>query len=770
VASIGSLVIDLLVATGTFETDLDREAKRLKKRVDDIGRDVGKIGKQIAQAGVAAASAFGLMVRSQINAADEFRDLSQATGVSVESLSELEHAAELSGAEMEDITKGFRKLNDAAADSVDPTSKAALAFKQLGVSALNADGTLKDSEQLMLDVADAFSEFEDGAGKAAIAQDLLGKSGARLIPFLNQGRDAIEALKEAARQLGLTISAETAAAADKFNDNLTTLKGGLVALSREAASRLLPTLVGITDQFVAFVADGDEVRSLVDKIEAGFKALVTVGVVLKSLFTIIGGTIGTLAAAASDLGKGLTIADFNSPAILIAKIGKNALESKDSLGRLSQGFGDIADSVGKDMEFIDGLWNGFAETLKEVEVTAKRLKPQLKLLDPGTVKDIADAAKTLEDFRQGLLEQIATFDLGEAAAIKYRLEFGNLSDEVKKAGALGEKIKDGILAAANFKQAQEDAKALGEAIADVNIQLQELAGNNVGAALAAFDKQNAELRKTIARSGSQEDADKLNALRDQIGAQAEFNQLSKDAAAITAELARQEERITNTQLTGATTELDAMGQLDEARKAAVVQLDAIYQKQLQIANASGNKQLQEDAKEFGAQIESLAAQTDLLAQKIRSGFEEAGTDAFASFIDGSKSAGDAFDDFISDIEKQLLALISKQLVQKLFGTLFGTAGGGGDGGFFTALAGFLGSGKAYGGDVMAGTLYPVNEREPEFFKPNVGGKVIPLSKMGSTGGHVTQNINVRGDVSQRSAQQLAVETARRQRVASARLG
>lgn len=779
-ANIGSLVIDLLLSTASFDTDLDRQAKALKKRVAEIGRDAQTIGKRVAQGALATASAFTIMVKSAINTADDLRDLGQATGVSVANLSELEHAAHLSGAGIEDVATAFRRLTISAIESKDSNSKAAAAFKALGVSATNADGSLKGSEELLLDIADGFSKFADGSGKAAVGQALLGRNAQKLIPLLNEGRAGIEAFKDEARALGLTITDETAAAADEFNDNLTRLKGGITGIAREASARLLPTLVGITDQLVEFAKDGDAVNKVVDQIEAGFKALISLGVAVKIVFDVVGGAIGTLAGAAAKLTKGLTAADFVSPARLLFKVGQNAIEAGDAFDHLGEGFGDIADQVGKDVKFIDGLWNGFDETLNEVVVTAKKIKPVLKFGDEETSKAVAKATKTLEEFRQGLLEQVATFGLGEAAATKYRLEFGNLSDEVKKSGEKGLAIKDGILAAANFKQAQEDTKLLGEAITDINIQLDELAGKDVSAALSRFDQQNAELRKTIARSGTAADKEKLDALRVQIGAQAEFNQLQKEAGAITDELAREEERIRNTQETGALTELDSLLALDEARKKALVQLEAIHAKQKEIAAQSGNPALIEGAQKAGAEIDALAAQTDLLAKKLRSGFEDAGTDAFAGWISGAQSAGDAFDQFIGDIEKQITALVAKQLVQKLFSSFFGQTGntgaaaaGGGSGGgtdYFALIASLFGGGKAYGGPVAAGTMYRVNEREPEFFKPNVGGKVVPLSQMGNTGGQVTQNINVRGDVTEKSAQQLAVETARRQRAASSRLG
>jgi hypothetical protein len=48
----------------------------------------------------------------------------------------------------------------------------------------------------------------------------------------------------------------------------------------------------------------------------------------------------------------------------------------------------------------------------------------------------------------------------------------------------------------------------------------------------------------------------------------------------------------------------------------------------------------------------------------------------------------------------------------------------------TAIGAGLGQGRAHGGHVNVGTTYPIHEQGlPEFFKPDVSGKVIPLAKM-----------------------------------------
>jgi len=87
------------------------------------------------------------------------------------------------------------------------------ALKALGVSAVVVRGQIRSAEQVLLDLADKFAAMPDGATKAALALRLFGKEGVGIIPFLNQGREGLTALKEEVLYLGLVKSEDVARAA-----------------------------------------------------------------------------------------------------------------------------------------------------------------------------------------------------------------------------------------------------------------------------------------------------------------------------------------------------------------------------------------------------------------------------------------------------------------------------------------------------------------------------------------------------------------------------
>lgn len=70
---------------------------------------------------------------------EEMVRTSQKTGIAVESLSELKFAAETSGVSFDNLQTGLKKLAAAVQESLlTPTSKAAAAFEQLGISSVLA--------------------------------------------------------------------------------------------------------------------------------------------------------------------------------------------------------------------------------------------------------------------------------------------------------------------------------------------------------------------------------------------------------------------------------------------------------------------------------------------------------------------------------------------------------------------------------------------------------------------------------------------------------
>ncbi|MFM2007972.1 MAG: hypothetical protein RLZZ09_3627, partial [Pseudomonadota bacterium] len=188
-ADLGSLVVKLSAETSEFREDLGRTARLLDRHANDMKasmQQVASVAKTTFAVVIGATSVAALrdFVTHTLEAASALQGLSEQTGASAAALSGFAPVATISGTAMEAIGASLAKLSKGLAGVDDETAGATKALQFLGVRAKDASGNLRDPAEVMNDVALKLAEFEDGAGKTAIAMELFGKSGATMLPFL----------------------------------------------------------------------------------------------------------------------------------------------------------------------------------------------------------------------------------------------------------------------------------------------------------------------------------------------------------------------------------------------------------------------------------------------------------------------------------------------------------------------------------------------------------------------------------------------------------
>lgn len=126
----------------------------------------------------------------------------------------------------------------------------------MGIKVTDASGKLKTADAVFAEMADKFSEFEDGAAKTALAVDAFGKSGAKLVPVLNGGAAGLKAMREEAASLGGIIDGKLAKQAADFNDNMDKLSVLSGSVAKSIAGELLPSLNKLATEFLAAKSAG----------------------------------------------------------------------------------------------------------------------------------------------------------------------------------------------------------------------------------------------------------------------------------------------------------------------------------------------------------------------------------------------------------------------------------------------------------------------------------------------------------------------------------
>jgi hypothetical protein len=234
-----------------------------------VGRAQGAISTfaKTAAASLAGALSVGMFVaagNAAINYADKIDEMSEKVGMAAEELSALSYAAKVNGVSMEQLQTGLTML-------IRSMGQGAEKFDALGVSIYESNGQLRSANDVLIDVAQKFSEMEDGVGKSQWALELFGRSGLNLIPVLNLGAKGIADATEEARLFGRVISEETAKDAAKFNDNMTRLQEAMEGIALEITRDLLPSLIDLTEALLEMVKAGSPVREFLSDTAAFFE-------------------------------------------------------------------------------------------------------------------------------------------------------------------------------------------------------------------------------------------------------------------------------------------------------------------------------------------------------------------------------------------------------------------------------------------------------------------------------------------------------------------
>jgi hypothetical protein len=269
-ATIGKLAVQITADTAGLSSGLANAGRQTDDFQNRLGGLTNKL-KILGPAAIAAGGAFAIgMVKSVANTADELAKLSARTGVAVEDLSRLQYAAGLSGVSNQTLTASIERLSRGMAEAANGTGEAGKAFEAMGVSVKNQDGSLRSQRDVLQDVAERFQGYADGAEKSALAQRIFGRSGAQLIPLLNNGAKGLKDMADESDRLGNTISTRTAKSAEEFNDNITRMTTAMGGLARTIAGPVVESLAKFTTAMLDAWKQGD---SLIGMLERGFHRL-----------------------------------------------------------------------------------------------------------------------------------------------------------------------------------------------------------------------------------------------------------------------------------------------------------------------------------------------------------------------------------------------------------------------------------------------------------------------------------------------------------------
>jgi lambda family phage tail tape measure protein len=216
---------------------LGRQAELLRAGIRTLGG---------ALIGAATVGGLAALIDRSISAADAIGKTADKIGVGVEALQELRFAAKASGVEQQTLDMALQRFTRRAAEAAHGTGEAKDALAQMGIALRDQSGNLRRSEDLLGDVADAFARIEDPAERVRLAFKLFDSEGVALVNLLRGGSDALDEMRERARDLGIVLDEHLVRDAERARTELDTLAQVISANLTRAALEAAPVIADLS--------------------------------------------------------------------------------------------------------------------------------------------------------------------------------------------------------------------------------------------------------------------------------------------------------------------------------------------------------------------------------------------------------------------------------------------------------------------------------------------------------------------------------------------
>lgn len=250
--------------------------------------------------------------------ADEVLTMSTNTHIATDQLQAYMYAAELVDVSTETMTssmaRNIRSMNSAA----EGTGAAAEAYAALGVSVTDAEGNLRDSQEVYWELIDALGSVEDYTERDALSMSIFGRSAQDLNSLIEVGSDGMAEYAAQAEAAGAILSEDTLESFGEFDDVMQQVSSGVDAAQNALGTVLLPVLTelggegtGLLGEFTTGILEANGDMDLIAQTIEGLLPRVAslINQFLPTIISLGGSIITTLInVIIANLGQILTTA------------------------------------------------------------------------------------------------------------------------------------------------------------------------------------------------------------------------------------------------------------------------------------------------------------------------------------------------------------------------------------------------------------------------------------------------------------------------------
>lgn len=257
-ATVGSLVVQLLMNTNSFEKDTKRAEELAKKRADAIGAAFANAGTKIGVAASAVGGGLVAMLASTAASAKEISNLAQISGAGAEEFQRFAAGAKSVGIEQDALGGIFKDFREKVGEFVSTGGGEMKDFfeqiaPKVGITA-EAFRNLSGPQALQL----YFSSLEKAnlsTEEMSFYLESVANDATALIPLLRDGGSDMKKLGDEAARTGQIMGDDLVKSSKELSKNIESFQGIIKGISNNIVAEVIPTLNTFGGEFLKIAKD-----------------------------------------------------------------------------------------------------------------------------------------------------------------------------------------------------------------------------------------------------------------------------------------------------------------------------------------------------------------------------------------------------------------------------------------------------------------------------------------------------------------------------------
>lgn len=292
----------------------------------------------VATAIVKAEKALISMTKESASNADDLLTLASVTGMTTDSVQELNYMADLTDVSLDRIKDSLKETTNKMQEAATGTGDAYEAYKRLKVEITNTDGSLRSAQDVFYDTIDALGEIKNQTERDALAMDLMSESAQELNPLIDLGGEKMRAYAQEAHDMGYVLDKDALKSLQAVDDAYSRLQKTQEGVKNQLAVEFAPYLEEFYGDVTTMVKDGGKAIKDSGIVDAFGMLLETVGDILNPMSDLSNNRVPALTKALQPLAKVMALmADA-------AELLKGVINF--GTGHISEGWGQMKHALG----------------------------------------------------------------------------------------------------------------------------------------------------------------------------------------------------------------------------------------------------------------------------------------------------------------------------------------------------------------------------------------------------------------------------------------